>query len=186
VLKDGSADELNLVGFANYILGSTDVSTSLRLQAVTAIGAALNNADAGDLVTGSLPVVVYRRGRYERWLPSPGALLRPAPVVCLRRRLATLWVSVDVRPAGRTVRVLTAPLGSWAAVYRAAFERELRGYGVRGVGVEMWACRTPAAVARALGAQAAGSPLGVVVALGQIDVRHRAGVAPRRRCWAPR
>ena len=57
VLKDGSADELNLVGFANYILGSTDVSTSLRLQAVTAIGAALNNADAGDLViTSDIPL----------------------------------------------------------------------------------------------------------------------------------
>ena len=56
----------------------------------------------------------------------------------------------------------------------ATFERELRGYGVRGVGVEMWACRTPAAVARALGAQATGSPLGVVVALG----RSTSGIVP--------
>jgi len=174
VLKDGSADELNLVGFANYILGSTDVSTSLRLQAVTAIGAALNNADAGDLVTGSLPVVVYRRGRYERWLPSPGALLALRQSFAFDAASPLYGVSVDVRPAGRTVRVLTAPLGSWAAVYRAAFERELRGYGVRGVGVEMWACRTPAAVARALGAQATGSPLGVVVALG----RSTSGIVP--------
>ena len=27
MLKDGSADELNLVGFVNYIIGSTDVNT---------------------------------------------------------------------------------------------------------------------------------------------------------------
>ena len=180
VLKDGSADELNLVGFVNYILGSTDVSTSLRLQAVSAIGAALNNADPGDLVTSSLPVVVYRRGRYERWLPSPDALLGLRQSFAFDAASPLYGASVDVRPAGRTVMVLTAPLGRWAAAYRAAFERELGGYGVRGVGVEMWTCRTPAAVARALGAQATGSPLGVVVALG----RSATGVVPASRTTA--
>ena len=75
--------------------------------------------------------------------------------------------TVDVRPAGRAVVVLTSPLGRWAATYRGAFERGLQGYGVRGVRVEMAACGSPAAVARAFGRPAVSSSLGVVVALGR-------------------
>lgn len=167
VLKDGAAGEINLVGFVNYILGSTDVSTALRLSAVSAIGAAMNAAGAGDLMTNSLPVVVQRRGRYERWLPSAGALLALRQSLAFDATSPIYPATVDERAAGRAVVVLTAPLGRWAATYRAAFERELQGYGVRGVAVEMWACPSPAAVAAALGRRASGPPLGVVVALGE-------------------
>jgi len=166
VLRDGSADEVNLVGLVNYILGSTDVSTSLKLQAVSAIGAALNSAEAGDLVTSSLPVVVHRRGSYERWLPAPGALLAMRQSFAFDAASPVYPVTVGVRRAGRTVVVLTSPLGRLAADYRLAFERALRRYGARDTRVEVRACRTPAAVARALARRANGPPLGVVVALG--------------------
>ncbi len=180
VLKDGSDGELNLVGFVNYILGSTDVNTALKLQAVTAIAAALNTADAGDLVTSSLPAVVYHRGRYQRWLPSPGALLALRQSFAFDAASPVYPASAEVRPAGRTVVVLTSPLGRWAARYRVAFAGELRRYGVRGVRVEVRACRSPAAVARALGRRAGGPPLGVVVAVG----RSATGIVPTRRLSA--
>ena len=167
VLRDGAAGELNLVGFVNYVLGSTDVTTALKLQAVSAIGAALDTAGAGDLVTSSLPVVVDRRGGYERWLPSPDALLALRQSFAFDAASPVYAPTVDVRPAGRAVVVLTSPLGRWAATYRVAFERALQGYGVRGVRVEMVACGSPAAVARAFGRRTVGSSLGVVVALGR-------------------
>ncbi len=167
VLRDGSAGELNLVGFVNYMLGSTDVNTSFKLQALSAIAAALNIADAGDLVTSSLPVVVHRRGRYERWLPAPAALLALRQSFAFDAASPIYGATVHVRPAGRTLIVLASPLGRLAAKYRAAFERELRGYGVRGVGVELNACRSPVDVARALDQGASKPSLGVVVALGE-------------------
>ncbi len=126
VLKDGSAGELNLVGFVNYILGSTDVNTALKLQALSAIGAALNTADAGDLVTSSLPAIVHRRGRYQRWSPSPAALLALRQSFAFDAASPVYGATVTVRRAGRSVVVLTSPLGRLAATYRVAFERELR------------------------------------------------------------
>ena len=167
VLRNGSAGELNLVGFVNYMLGSIDVNTSFKLQALSAIGAALNTADAGDLVTSSLPVVVHRRGRYERWLPAPGALLALRQSFAFDAASPIYGATVHVRPAGRALLVLASPLGRLAATYRAAFERELRGYGVRGVRVELKACRSPVDVARALDQGASRPSLGVVVALGE-------------------
>lgn len=174
VLADGSFGELNMVAFVNYILGSTDVNTALRLQAVSAIGAALNSAGAGDLVTSSLPVVVHRRGRYELWAPSAVALLSLRQSLAFDAATPIYAATVAVRPAGRTVMVLTSPLGRWSAVYRVAFERALQGYGVRGLRVTLRACGSRAAVARALDGPAAGSTLGVVVAVGGSP----AGVAP--------
>ncbi|MGZ4198644.1 MAG: hypothetical protein ACXVP1_00480 [Thermoleophilia bacterium] len=167
VLRNGSAGELNLVGFVNYMLGSTDVTTSFKLQALSAIGAALNIADAGDLVTSSLPVVVHRRGRYERWLPAPAALLALRQSFAFDAASPIYGATVHVRPAGRALIVLASPLGRLAAQYRAAFERELRGYGVRGVDVEMKACRSPVDVAQALDQGASRPSLGVIVALGE-------------------
>ena len=76
VLKDGSADELNLVGFVNYILGSTDVSTSLqaagrhgdrRGSEQRRRGRPGHRFAAGRRLTGAAAI--------KRWLPSPGALL---------------------------------------------------------------------------------------------------------------
>ena len=167
ILKDGSAGELNLVGFVNYIIGSTDVSTSLTLQAVSAIGAALNLTDAGDLVTTSLPVTVERRGHYQRWLPVPDALLALRQSLAFDATSPVYPATVAARPAGRTVVVLTSPLGRWTARYRTAFQAELRRYGVRGVRVELRACAGPAAAGRALDPGRARPPLGVVIAVGR-------------------
>ena len=166
-LRHGSAGKLNLIGFVNYVIGSNDVDTALKLQAVSAIGAALNVADAGDFVTSSLPVVVERRGRYSRWLPAPGALLALRQSFAFDAASPVYPATVDERPAGRTVLALTSPLGGWTKRYRAAFEAELRRYGVRGVHVEMRACARPAAVSRVLGRERARPPLGVVVAVGR-------------------
>ena len=167
ILRDGSADELNLVGFVNYIIGSTDVNTSLTLQAVSAIGAALNLSDAGDLVTSSLPVTVEHRGRYQRWLPVPDALLALRQSFAFDAASPVYPATVIARPAGRTVTVLTSPLGRWTARYRTAFQAELRRYGVRGVRVELRACVRPAAASRALETGRARPPLGVVIAVGR-------------------
>ncbi len=167
ILKDGSAGELNLVGFVNYIIGSTDVSTSLSLQAVSAIGGALNLTEAGDLVTTSLPVTLERRGRYQRWLPVPDALLALRQSLAFDAASPVYSAPVAVRPAGRTVAVLTSPLGRWTARYRTAFQAELRHYGVRGVRVELRACAGPAGVSRALAPGRARPPLGVVIAVGR-------------------
>jgi hypothetical protein len=169
-LRDGSAGELNLIGFVNYVIGSNDVDTALKLQAVSAIGAALNVADAGDFVATSLPVVVEHRGRYARWLPAPGALLALRQSFAFDAASPAYPATVDERPAGRTVLALTSPLGSWTKRYRTAFEAELRRYGVRGVRVEMRACAWPAAVSRALDRERARPPLGVVVAVGRSAV----------------
>jgi hypothetical protein len=169
-LRDGSAGELNLIGFVNYVIGSNDVDTALKLQAVSAIGAALNVADAGDFVTTSLPVVAERRGRYARWLPAPGALLALRQSFAFDAASPVYPATVDERLAGRTVLVLTSPLGSWTKRYRVAFEAELRRYGVRGVRVEMRACARPAAVNRVLDRERARPPLGVVVAVGRSAV----------------
>ena len=166
-LRDGSAGELNLIGFVNYVIGSNDVDTALKLQAVSAIGAALNVADAGDFVTSSLPMVVERRGRYTRWLPAPGALLALRQSFAFDAASPVYPATVDERLAGRTVLVLTSPLGGWTKRYRMAFEAELRRYGVRGVRVEMRACARPAAVSRVLDRERARPPLGVVVAVGR-------------------
>ena len=167
VLKNGLADQLNLVGFVNYILGSTDVDTALKLQAASTIGAALNTTGPGDLVTSSLPVTVDLRGRYERWLPAAYPLLALRQSFAFDATSPVYEPTVQTRRAGRTVLVLTAPLGRRAATYRNAFARALRGYGVRGVVVRLRSCSSPGAVERALaqtGTRAA--PLGVVVALG--------------------
>ena len=169
-LRDGSAGELNLIGFVNYVIGSNDVDTALKLQAVSAIGAALNVADAGDFVTTSLPVVVEHRGRYARWLPAPGALLALRQSFAFDAASPVYPATVDERPAGRTVLALTSPLGSWTKRYRTAFEAELRLYGVRGVRVEMRACARPAAVSRVIDRERARPPLGVVVAVGRSAV----------------
>ncbi len=169
-LKDGSAGELNLIGFVNYVIGSNDVDTALKLQAVSAIGAALNVADAGDFDTTSLPVVVERRGRYSRWLPVSGALLALRESFAFDAASPVYPATVDERLAGRTVLALTSPLGSWTKRYRAAFEAELRRYGVPGVRVEMRACARPAAVSRALDRERVRPPLGVVVAVGRSAV----------------
>jgi hypothetical protein len=169
-LRDGSAGKLNLIGFVNYIIGSNDVDTALKLQAVSAIGAALNVADAGDFVTSSLPVVVERRGLYARCLPAPGALLALRQSFAFDAASPVYPATVDERLAGRTVLALTSPLGSWTKRYRAAFEAELRRYGVRGVRVEMRACEGPAAVGRVLDRERARPPLGVVVAVGRSAV----------------
>jgi len=169
-LRDGSAGELNLIGFVNYVIGSNDVDTALKLQAVSAIGAALNAADAGDFVTSSLPVVVERRGLYARCLPAPGALLALRQSFAFDAASPVYPATVDERLAGRTVLALTSPLGSWTKRYRTAFEAELRRYGVRGVRVEMRACAGPAAVGRVLDRERARPPLGVVVAVGRSAV----------------
>jgi hypothetical protein len=166
-LRDGSAGKLNLIGFVNYVIGSNDVDTALKLQAVSAIGAALNVADAGDFVTSSLPMVVERRGRYTRWLPAPGALLALRQSFAFDAASPVYPATVDERPAGRTVLALTSPLGGWTNGYRAAFEAELRRYGVRGVRVEMRACARPAAVSRVFDRERARPPLGVMVAVGR-------------------
>ncbi len=168
VLKNGLADELNLVGFVNYILGSTDVDTALKLQAASTIGAALNTTGPGDLVTSSLPVTVDRRGRYQRWLPAADPLLALRQSFAFDATSPIYEPTVQTRPAGHTVLVLTAPLGRRAATYRTAFARALRGNGVRGVVVRLRSCSSTTAVGRALahtGTTAA--PLGVVVALGR-------------------
>jgi hypothetical protein len=169
-LRDGSAGEVNLIGLVNYVIGSNDVDTALKLQAVSAIGAALNVADAGDFVTTSLPVVVEHRGRYARWLPASGALLALRQSFAFDAASPVYPATVDQRFAGRTVLALTSPLGSWTKHYRTAFEAELRRYGVRGVRVEMRACARPAAVSRALDRERARPPLGVVVAVGRSAV----------------
>ena len=167
ILKDGSVAELNLVGFVNYVIGSTDVSTSLKLQAVSAIGAALNLAEAGDLVTTSLPVTVERRGHYQRWLPVPDALLALRQSFAFDAASPVYPATVAARPAGRTVVVLTSPLGRRTARYRTAFQAELRRYGVRGVRVELRACAGPGGASRALDFGRARPPLGVVIAVGR-------------------
>ena len=168
VLRNGLADELNLVAFVNYILGSNDVDTALKLQAASAIGDALNGTGPGDLVTSSLPVTVDRRGRYERWLPAPGSLLALRQAFAFDATSPVYEPTVQTRPAGRTVLVLTSPLGARAATYRAAFTRALRGYGVGDVAVRLRSCSTATAVARALTqTPTTPAPLGVVVALGR-------------------
>ncbi len=179
-LRDGSAGKLNLVGFVNYIIGSNDIDTTLKLQAVSAIGAALNSADAGDFVTSSLPVVAERRGRYARWLPAPGALLALRQSFAFDAASPVYPATVDDRLAGRAVLVLTSPLGRWTTRYRTAFEAQLRRYGVRGVRVELRACARPAAASRALTGKRARAPLGVVVAVG----RSAAGTVPAVRTKA--
>jgi len=168
VLKSGLDGEINLVAFVNYILGSTDVDTGLKLEAASAIGAALDKTDPGDLVTSSLPVTVDRRGHYERWLPQA------VPLLALRQSFAfdamspVYGATVRSRPAGRTVLVLTSPLGRRAAAYRAAFASALRGYGVRDVVVRLRTCTSAEAVGRVLAqGDGAAAPLGVVVALGR-------------------
>jgi hypothetical protein len=168
VLKNGLGDELSLVGFVNYILGSTDVSTALKLQAASTIGAALNATGPGDLVTSSLPVTVDRRGRYQRWLPATDPLLALRQSFAFDATSPIYEPTVQTRPAGHTVLVLTAPLGRRAATYRVAFARALRGYGVRGVVVRLRSCASAAAVGRALAQSGTtAASLGVVVALGR-------------------
>ena len=168
VLRNGLADELNLVAFMNYILGSNDVHTALTLQAASAIGAALDATGPGDLVTSSLPVTVDRRGRYERWLPAAGALLALRQSFAFDATSPVYEPTVQTRPAGHTVLVLTSPLGARAATYRTAFARALRGYGVGDVIVRLRPCSSATAVARALAqSPTAPAPLGVVVALGR-------------------
>jgi hypothetical protein len=173
VLARWSADELNLVGFVNYVLGSTDVSTSMKLQAASAIGGALDAADQGDFVTSSLPVTVFKRSRYERWLPAR------LPLTALRQSSAfdalppIFAPSVTTRAAGRSVVVLTSPLGRLAGAYRVALRRALASYGTTGVQIDMRVCRTPADVTDALERRGRHAPLGAIVALG----RTRVGVA---------
>jgi hypothetical protein len=166
LLRDGVADEVNLVGFVNYILGSRDVSTGLTLQATSAVGAALDLADAGDLVTTSLPVTVARRGAYERWRAQGRALLSLRLALGVDATSPVYGATVDATTPSPTVEVLTSPLGRWTAVYRTAFARALRSYGARGVRVEMVRCATPEAAARALSGTRRSS-LGVVVAVGR-------------------
>jgi hypothetical protein len=166
LLREGVADQVNLVGFVNYILGSRDVSTGLTLQAASAVGAALDLSDAGDLVTTSLPVTVARRGAYERWRAQGRALLALRLALEFDATSPVYGATVAATTPSPTVDVLTSPLGRWAAVYRAAFARALRSYGARGVRVEMIRCATPGAATRALSG-ARRSSLGVVVAVGR-------------------
>ena len=115
----------------------------------------------------SLPVVVEHRGRYARWLPAPDALLALRQSFAFDAASPVYPATIVERPAGRTVLALTSPLGKWTKRYRAAFEAELRRYGVRGVRVVMRACARPAGVSRALDGARARPPLGVVVAVGR-------------------
>ncbi len=166
LLREGVAGQVNLVGFVNYILGARDVSTGLTLQAASAVGTALGLADAGDLVTTSLPATVARRGAYERWLAQDRSLLSLRLALDADAMSPVFGATVGTVTPSPTVEVLTSPLGRWAAVYRAAFARALRSYGTKGVSVEMVRCGTPGAATRALSG-ARRSSLGVVVAVGR-------------------
>jgi hypothetical protein len=166
-LKGGVADEINLDGFVNYVLGSNDVSTTLRLQAASAIGAAFDGAGPGDVSTSSLPAIVHRRARYDRWSVSPAALLSLRQSLAFDAAAPVYQPALTVRPAGHTVVVVTSPLGRFTAAYRTAFTRALRSYGAGAATVELRAATTPTAAARALTRPATGTPLGVVVALGR-------------------
>ncbi len=176
-LKGGLADEINLDGFVNYVLGSNDVSTTLRLQAASAIGAAFDAAGPGDVVASSLPAIVHRRGSYERWSVSPAALLSLRQSLAFDAATPVYQPGLTVRPAGHTVIVVTSPLGRFATDYRTAFTRALRSYGAGAATVELRAATTPTAAARALTRPANGTPLGVVVALGRSA---RGTVSPKR------
>jgi hypothetical protein len=166
LLREGVADQVNLVGFVNYLLGSRDVSTGLTLQAASAVGGALDLADAGDLITTSLPATVARRGAYERWLPQSRALLSLRLALGVDAASPVYGATVGATTPSPTVAVLTSSLGRWTGVYRAAFTAALRSYGAQGVRVEMVRCATPDAATRALSG-ARRSSLGVVVALGR-------------------
>lgn len=176
-LKDGLTDEINLDGFVNYVLGSNDVSTTLRLQAASAIGAALDSAGPGDVVASSLPAIVHRRGGYERWSVSPVALLALRQSLAFDAAPPVYQPALSVRPAGHTVVVLTSPLGRFTATYRTAFARALRSYGAGAATVELRAVTTPTAAIRVLARPASGTPLGIVVALGRSA---KGAVSPRR------
>ncbi len=179
-LKGGLSDEINLVGLVNYVLGSNDVSTALRLQAASAIGAALDAAGPGNVVTSSLPAIVHRRGSYERWTVSQAALLALRQSLAFDAAAPIYQPALVVRPAGRAVVVVTSPLGRFTAAYRTAFTRALRAYGAGAATVELRAATTPTAAVRALARPGGGTPLGVVVALG----RSAKGAVPSKRTAA--
>ena len=128
VLKNGLADQLNLVGFVNYILGST--RREHRAQAAGRFDdrrGPRHRRSRRPRRRARCRRRVDRRGRYQRWLPATDAAARPAPVASPSTRASPVYEpTVQRRPAGHTVVVLTSPLGRYAAAYRAAFARALR------------------------------------------------------------
>ena len=177
VLKGGLADEINLDGFVNYVLGSNDVSTTLRLQAASAIGAALDTAGPGDLVTSSLPAIVHRRGSYERWSVSPAALLslRQSLAFDARRPIYQPGADRAARRAhgGRRDLAAGAFHGDLSRRVRASAARVRRR---RRDGRPAHVTHPPRRRARSAGRRPA-TPLGVVVALG----RSAKGAVPAKR-----
>ena len=171
-----SGVQLNLVGFVNYVLGSPDVATSMKLQAVSAIAGALDTATPVDFVSGALPVVLLQRGDYRLCLPRPQALSALRAAFAVDASTPVYRPAVVRRPAGRTVLVLTTPLGArQERDYERALDRTLADYGATGVRAVLRSCTTPAEVTTALTPRVGGRPLGAVLAFGRTE----AGTAPQ-------
>lgn len=160
--------DMNLVAFANYLLGSPDALTSMKLQQASAIAAALGDTPRRRVFVSGLPSLVWERGRYERWLPQADALLALRRAFALDALPPVLPPSVERRPAGDHVLVLTGPDERLASAYGAALDRALRSSAGRPIRIEVRTCASINDVGAALRERpGATPPLAAVVALGR-------------------
>lgn len=167
-LGTGRLRGLNAVAFADYTLGSGDVTSDLNLQDAAALGAMLGRLLPGQVVVSALPAVEQTTAGSALWR------LRTAPLLALRTTLDVGLLPV-ARPVviarratpARVVAVVPAIGGTARSYLKALHVALVRSSAVPVGVVPVVAARDPLVTAARLDAVlSVTSPQGVVVALG--------------------
>jgi hypothetical protein len=156
------------VAMVNYVLGSRDVETEAKLQAVSSFTDALFVTPRRRLTVGALPCVVFAHGRYRRWLPDQRALLGLRVSFALDAQPPTPPARLAGRAASPVVVVLGVDLGRRRGDYARGLATTLREYSGDDVRVRFVGCDSRARVERALGERpGTRPPLAAVIAPGR-------------------
>lgn len=158
----------DIIGFANYVIGSPESTTDMKLQAVAAIGGVVKDTPKRGLVVGALPAVVYANGPYRRWCPDSCGLAAYRAAFALEVTQPSLAATVRERPVARRLLVMVEPQGVSRREFVACLRKRVHAYSAHRVVVETVVCRDVRDAQVTLRELARTQPpLAVVVAFGR-------------------
>lgn len=183
-LPEVALDQINVVAFANYLLGFGIMQSELDLQATTAVADMLRTLTPDDVRVRALPATAQVSGPGEKWT------LQAVPLAKLRHTLAVGLTPPLAHPEAtvrqRAARVLVVTPDT--NVDGATYAREVRRALARSAGVPVTVTlveATPATLNRRVkAAVAAQRPLAVLVAPPRWDGKTEARVAALRKLGA--
>jgi hypothetical protein len=160
----------NRGAFINFVLGSPDASTDMKLQTVSALAGAIGGMARGRMTAGALPVVVYANGVYERVRPRPLATLAYRLSFAVDDMTASLDAGVERASASDRVIVLTDADRASRRGFAGALGGVVAAHSANRVRMVVVACSSRDDIERALAERAAGRPpLAAVAAFGAAD-----------------